>query len=190
MLSMKRTVALLLLMEIFVPVSISRAAEPDAKCAADLTATQIIDKSRAAYAALQSYRGFSVVASDMAMQSKDVNFQDAEGSTTRIEFKRGQYLRLSGVDSKGKKFRGLVSPTENWMELERQADEEGNIKREIVQGIPDFSAREYIAASLHGISIGTASLVPDALFAEEEESNVMFPKLTDVKLQGSEKNGH
>ncbi len=161
---------------VHLPIARAQNAAPDtatadvAAPAATLTAAQILEKSRQTYAGFSSYKGSCSVASEVVLAVGDgAPTQNVSSANAQIEFVRGQYLSLEGVDAGGSPFKALWKPGAAYIEQVKRGATiaaAGELVRSDYKDkadTPNESAVDSMVAGLSGFTGGTASTIPAAL---------------------------
>ena len=162
---------------------------------APLTATQILEKSRATYAAFGVYQGDCSVVSDAEFEVEgQAPAHELSGASAHIEFERGAQLSIRGFDSEGLPFRAFSSPKETWLETTETAADAGQFpprnkaERHNYKDDDVLSAREAMLGGATGVTHGAASTIPAALLGQIWSSPFPSPK-TNAELRESVKLG-
>ena len=98
--------------------------------------------------------------------------QNVSSASAQIEFVRGKYLSLEGVDMGGSPFKALWTPNKAFIESLRPSEtknekfkwgERGEVFRTDYQNEPNYSAIDGMVAGLTGFTGSVGSLLPAAL---------------------------
>ena len=156
---------------------------------AELSAAQVLEKSRRTYAGFTTYKGICSVVSDALFAVGDAEpTQDIFSASAQIEFERGERLSVQGVDMVGSPFKALWTPGETWLESMPHKGEgigpgaEDKTEREIIKDEPDSSAQNSLLASMSGFTGGTGSTIPNALMPDRFDLGNPFSSLGTAKL--------
>ena len=179
----------------FAPVAWAQDAAP-LVAPAELSASQILTKSRQTYAAFSVYKGTCSVVTDALIAVEDAEpMQNVSSASAKIEFARGERLAVEGVDMGGSAFKALWTPDETWLEVMAHRGAgigpgpEDKTERKIIKGTPDFAAQDALLASMSGFTGGTGSKIPNALMPDKFDLGNPFTKLGEAKLLNSKQLG-
>jgi hypothetical protein len=117
--------------------------------AAELSGSQLLRRSAAAYAALRSYAGTTTVRSEVKRDGRTI----ARTASASIRFRRPGTVRIEGTDVTGRPFRIVSDGRTTWSAPTSRA----NPAR---QQMPNL---ETAVAGLTGVSLGASAAVPAAL---------------------------
>ena len=135
-----------------------------------MSAAQILEKSRQTYAAFSSYKGSCSVVRDVLIAVGDAApVQKVSSASAQIEFVRDKYLSLDGVDMGGSPFKALWTPGAAYIEQVRPGATiaaAGQLVRtdyKDKQGATRERAVDSMVAGLTGFTGTAASMIPAAL---------------------------
>ena len=179
------------LIGVLVPAAHGQDAAPEAApqaVPAELSAAQILTKSRQTYAALSVYRGACSVVRDVVIAVGDGEpTQNVSSASATIDFARGERLTIAGVDMGGNPFKAQWTPRESWIEQYRAADkgaiaEKGAPARRNYRDEPNYRAVDGMMAGLSGFTGGVGSAIPNALMPDRFDLGNPLLQLGTAKL--------
>ena len=156
---------------------------------AELTASQILEKSRQTYAGFSVYKGTCSVVTDAVLAVGDGEpMQSVYGASAKIEFERGERLAIEGVDMGGNPIKALWTPQQAWIEMvvyDKDAPTPtptGKTKRKIIEGNEVLKPIDSMLASLSGVTGGTGAKILNALVPDRFDLGNPFTRLGTAKL--------
>ena len=165
---------------------------------AELSATEILQKSLQTYSEIQNYRGTCAVTSekistfgDNAPQHRVVN------ANATFNFKRGERLSVKGQNILGNRFEALSTPDKTWFESGEagangapMTDRQKEDARVILPSLADTELFDQVTSALFSLTEGAASVVPSLLMGDSPSNPLRRPPgatlLADQKILGDD----
>ncbi len=166
----------LLALSLFARPSAAQPLQP-----AELSASDVLEKSRQTYAAFKTYKGTCSVVTDVVLAVGDGEpTQEVSSAVASFEFERRKRLSVQGVDAGGQPFKAQWTPSETWLEMMSRRGEgtallkEAKFKREIIEDDGVLSPQVALFASMSGFTRGVGSDIPAALMTTTGDYFTVF----------------
>ncbi len=174
------------------------AIRPVSAQEAELSATEILQKSLVTYGELKLYRGTCAVTSEkISTFGNNAPQHRVTNANATFNFTRGERLSVKGENILGNRFEALSTPDKTWVEsgvagadgapmTERQKED----ARVILPGLEDTELFDQVTGALFSLTEGAASVMPSLLMGDSPSNPLRRPpgatRLPDQNILGND----
>ena len=165
---------------------------------AELSATEILQKSLKTYGELQTYRGTCAVTNEQISAFGNGKPQHiVTNARATFNFKRGERLSIQGQNILGNQFEALSTLDKTWIESPtgapggvQMSPQQREDARQTFGGLEDSENFDQVTSALFSLTQGAASVVPTLLMGDSPGNPLRRPPgatlLPDQKILGDD----